>query len=365
MDLLLRLDRKFAAGAARDMALGAVGKRASREDSFADVLRGKLGPTICDHFYFPYARKIWGRDPEALSAIQARKRVSANSFGKLLRRVVKPPGGGRFFYPRRGYGQISEAYAAAAQENGAEICLESRVVGLQAPGESNRWLVDIEGEGETRRIEADYVWSTIPIPALARMIRPAPPQEVLDAAGQIEYRAMILVYLQLDTDQFTATDAHYFPEENVVFTRVSEPKNYTDLREPRGSTTLCAEVPCSVGDALWSMDDAELGGVVARDLAKVGLPLARHPIHSFTRRLRQAYPIYTRGYERPLATLDEWAATLPRFLVYGRQGLFAHDNTHHALYMAYAAVDCLRDGRFDEEHWADYRKIFTTHVVED
>ena len=35
--------------------------------------------------------------------------------------------------------------------------------------------------------------------------------------------------------------------------------------------------------------------------------------------------------------------------VFGRQGLFAHDNTHHALAMAYAAVDCLReDGTFDK-----------------
>jgi hypothetical protein len=52
-------------------------------------------------------------------------------------------------------------------------------------------------------------------------------------------------------------------------------------------------------------------------------------------------------------------------LSYGRQGLFAHDNTHHALYMANAAVECLAGGRFDAGKWADYRRIFATHVVED
>jgi hypothetical protein len=67
-----------------------------------------------------------------------------------------------------------------------------------------------------------------------------------------------------------------------------------------------------------------------------GAPVAVH-----TRRLRQAYPIYTRGYEGPFGILDQWAESLPRLLTYGRQGLFAHDNTHHALYMARAAVDCL------------------------
>ena len=49
-----------------------------------------------------------------------------------------------------------------------------------------------------------------------------------------------------------------------------------------------------------------------------------------------------------------------------RQALFAHDNTHHALFMAYSAADCLApDGSFDHARWAGFRKIFETHVVED
>jgi hypothetical protein len=56
---------------------------------------------------------------------------------------------------------------------------------------------------------------------------------------------------------------------------------------------------------------------------------------------------------------------LPALLSYGRQGLFAHDNTHHALAMAYAAVDCLEGASFDDWKWARYRREFETHVVED
>src|SRR5690606_10386317 len=95
-----------------------------RGESFASVLWSGLGPTICRDFYFPYARKMWGLEPEELSAIQARKRVGASSFGRLVRRVLsavpgmKPPGAGRYFYPRRGYGRISEAYAEKARAEG-------------------------------------------------------------------------------------------------------------------------------------------------------------------------------------------------------------------------------------------------------
>jgi len=57
---------------------------------------------------------------------------------------------------------------------------------------------------------------------------------------------------------------------------------------------------------------------------------------------------------------------IDRVLTFGRQGLFAHDNTHHALYMAYSAVDCLDESsRFNRELWQSFRRIFDGHVVED
>jgi hypothetical protein len=42
-----------------------------------------------------------------------------------------------------------------------------------------------------------------------------------------------------------------------------------------------------------------------------------------------------------------------------------HDNTHHALFMAQAAVSCLRDdGGWDQSKWMRQREVFRTHVVE-
>jgi len=136
----------------------------------------------------------------------------------------------------------------------------------------------------------------------------------------------------LDVDQFTEYDAHYFPAANIRITRLSEPKNYAALAEPRGRTTLCAELPCSPEDPWWTMSDDQLGELVAKDLATAGIPLARPPVAVQVKRLRQAYPIYTTGYEVPFGTLDHWVEQVPRLLSYGRQGLFAHDNTHHALF---------------------------------
>lgn len=361
-DLLLRLDKAFAAGAAFDMVRRGLPFGPGEGDSFASVLRAKLGPTICDHFYYPYARKLWGRQPEELAAAQAYKRVSSNSFQKLIMKVLRPPAAGFFYYPRQGFGQISRGYAEAASKAGAQILLGHSAQRLRHDGA--RWQVTAQGPNGPRELQADHVWSTLPISLVARMIEPGPPPAVLEATQRIGYRAMLLVYLELPVDQFTTTDAHYFPEENVRMTRLSEPKNYFGLPEPRGRTVLCAEIPCAIDDELWRMSDAELGKLVADDIRRVELPLPE-PTRAFARRLPQAYPIYLKGYEEPLHALDAWAGQLPGFLSYGRQGLFAHDNTHHALAMAYGATECLRDGVFDTARWAEYRKVFEGHVVED
>ncbi len=369
LDLLLRLDPGFATSTLADMAAKPF-RTSAAGDTFASVLWANLGPTICRDFYFPYAKKIWGRAPEELSGIQARRRVSAGSFGKLIRKVfsavpgLKPPGAGRFYYPRKGFGQISEAYAGAAVAAGAELRLGARVTRLAPRQGMPGWVVGTEGANGEASLEADHLWSTIPITALARAM-PDTPAAVLEAAGKISYRAMLLVYLVLDVEQFTEYDAHYFPDPKITITRLSEPKNYSVASEPRGRTVLCAELPCDADDATWRLDDAALGRLVAEDLARAGVPLAKAPVAVAVRRLRQAYPIYLNGYEQPLGVLDEWSLRLPRVLSYGRQGLFAHDNTHHALFMAYAAAECLGADGFDERRWASYREVFKTHVVED
>ncbi len=374
MDLLLRLDKGFAAGVLRDR-LRPAQIRGTGEESFASVLRASLGPTICDSFYFPYARKIWGADPEALSAIQARRRVAAGSFAKLLRKVLnavpgfRPPLAGTFFYPARGFGQVSEAYAEAAVRGGAELHLGCRVTGLEVPpSEGDPWRVHAEQGSEPTVFEGDHVWSTLPIPLLARMIGAQGghvPGAVHAAVDRIRYRSMVLVYLELDQDRFTEFDAHYFPDASVRITRLSETKNYAARTEPAGRTALCAELPTGPDEAAWSLSDGDLAALVADDLARSGIPLSRPPVAVTVRRLRQAYPIYDRGYEIPFGVVDQWVGTLPRFLTYGRQGLFAHDNTHHALAMAYAAAECFGPSGIDRDRWDTFRQEFATHVVED
>jgi protoporphyrinogen oxidase len=114
------------------------------------------------------------------------------------------------------------------------------------------------------------------------------------------------------------------------------------------------------------MREAELGQLVVDDLERTGLRVAAPIKEVVIRRLSHAYPIYRRGFEPHFRALDAYLDGFDNLLTLGRQGLFVHDNTHHALAMAWAAVECLRDdGGFDLSRWHYHRRRFESHVVED
>jgi protoporphyrinogen oxidase len=333
--------------------------RRGSADSYAGALRHSLGPTLYGALYSPYARKLWGLDGEEIDAEQARKRVSADTPLKIARRILFRRGSGQgrvFYYPRRGFGQIAEALAEAATAAGADIRL-----GAEVRKVSGATVTTAGGE----QVTGGHLLSTVPLPVLARLSQPGPPDGVLEDAGRLRFRAMVLAYVVHDGRPWTQFDAHYLPGPDTPITRVSEPANYRDSPDdPRDRTVLCCELPCDVGDPVWTASDDELGAIVTGTLAHAALPpLNVAGIH--VKRLRHVYPVYARGYAEHLRGLDTWAGTLPDVTTFGRLGLFVHDNTHHAMVMAYDVVDAVRAGRRDEPAWAAARARFATHVVED
>jgi protoporphyrinogen oxidase len=371
VDLVLRLPKRFAASLLLDTLRMAWPRARTRDESFASVLERGLGPTISNEFYFPYVRKLWGLEPSELAVTLAKRRVSGSSVAKIVRKALRqvPLLGTKqaagFYYPRRGFGSISQRFADAARQRGAAIELGASVVGIERDG-SRVTSVRYERDGVPGAAPADAVWSTLPLTGLVRMIDPAPPDAVLEAARRIRFRGMILIYMVLETPRFTEYDAHYFPELSIPISRMSEPKNYSGATEPPGRTVLCAELPADPATPEWDMTDEELGKRCCEWLEGVGLPVRAPVSKVITRRLRHAYPVYERGYEERFRVVDEWLSGLENLVTFGRQGLFAHDNTHHAFAMAYAASDCLNpDGDFDHARWAVHRRGFESHVVED
>lgn len=389
--------------------VGAVGRdvllsplRGHDDSSYASMLRASLGPTAYETLYAPYAVKLWGLPGESIDPEQARVRVSADTPGKVASRVlrasaqrwrsgsVSPAHGTAFRYPRRGFGQIVDALEDAARRAGVDIQTGKRVVAVKSlVGEASaRTRVRVD-TADGSSWQAPCVLSTLPLPVLARLARPTAPGSVLADAAALRFRAMALVYLTHERPlpderpladggplRWTRYDAHYLPAGPTPVTRISEPANYRQSADdPVDRTVLCAELPCDGGDQVWRAEPDQLASIVHEAIKQAGLPPIIGPrrrpgVH--VRRIPTAYPVYDHGFASRLARLERWAETVPGVSTLGRAGLFTHDNTHHALMMAHAAVAALRPGAaqdggldFDEHAWQVSREAFREHVVED
>nr|WP_254446045.1 FAD-dependent oxidoreductase [Ruegeria sp. HKCCD7255] len=369
---LKSLPLPFATSLIRDMVTGPLRRAPEGPATFSSVLLKGLGPTISENFYFPYVRKLWGLDPSALAVKLAERRVSGSSVSKIVMKMVRMLPGlrgettGRFFYPRKGFGQICESMADSARRNGAEIRLEEGIERVERDGNTVTAVITKDKAGVETRHESSQVLSTIPLTALLKAMHPAPPPQIVAAAEAIRFRSMILIYMVLETGQFTEYDAHYFPEISIPISRMSETKNYNNVTAPEGLTVLCAELPCDPTDPWWEMSDDELGAHFQQWLGSVDLPVNVPVRKVITRRLSHAYPVYDVDYADHFAVVDDWLESLDGLVNFGRQGLFAHDNTHHAFAMSFGIADCLgADGSFDQAKWTQYREKFSHHVVED
>ena len=358
----------FVAGTAWD-AVTRVTRKKKPVVTFEDVLLQGLGPTLCHSFYFPYARKLWGLEPNQIDQLQAQRRVAADTAGKIFVKIVATAigrtGPGRsFYYPRKGFGQISVALAEEARRLGGQITLGCGAEALRAVEDG--WQVQIKSaDGQERSCRAPLVFSTIPTSTLIRLLGAVVPADIGSTVSHLRHRGMLLVYLELAQDQFTQFDAHYFPGQDVVFSRFSEPKNYSASSLPAGKTGLCAEIPSSWQEDLWNRNNDDLIERVLLDLDNVGLAIRDHLTCAFVLRVPFVYPIYELGIREKMDAIEAFLDTLRGLIVLGRQGLFLHDNTHHTMEAAWHAAACVHGIAFDYPVWRSHRSSLRENVVED
>jgi len=369
-DCLLHLPKSFILGISLDL-LRKPFRSASPVISFADQLLQGLGPTVCNTFYFPYAQKLWGYLPEQIDVEQAKKRVSAGTISKILKKMsaflpgIRTQNSGIFYYPKEGIGQISRALAEKVQELGGRIIYDSRASGITTENGSVSSVIITQQNNEYHTHNADFVFSTIPVTQTVSLLSSEKNTPAQAAAESLTYRNMVFLYLLMDCEQWQPFDAHYFPEEGYIFSRISEGKNYNGAITPKDKTIICCEIPCQDGDTVWLADDEQLKHIVLKDFKKAAIPI-KNLSRVFSKRQANVYPVYTIGYPEKLHIIERHLKQTKGLVSLGRQGLFTHDNIHHTMMMADRAVQCFdKNGQWDTLHWDLFCEEFSGYVVED
>lgn len=265
------------------------------------LLRARLAPTVGRHVHEPCARKLFDVDPDQL----VRPRDSPSSPLDVVRRFArelrsKPT----FLYPRRGFGAIADALAEQVPvDTGRRV---NRVI-----EHHDRVIV---GLSDGRLVTASHVHATVPAWRVASWLGLHE-----DPLGPPPVRAVVLVYLVLDRRPYTTFDAHHLPDPHVLLSRLSEPTNHRDSADdPTDRTVLCAEIPCWLGDDVWTATPEALGARVSDDLVRSGLPDPRH-VAVHVERLPSVHPVLTSQSVAAQARAERALTLSKRVTVLGRE----------------------------------------------
>ncbi len=185
---------------------------------------------------------------------------------------------------------------------------------------------------------ASAVVNTLPITLLARMLDPEPPPRILEVARRLRFREVVLVTLFLDQPTVSDAACTYFPQQELEFTRVHEPRNRSAEMSPPGTTSLVVELPCFEGDAVWTREDPALVAGVVRDLDRVGLIRATAVLGSTVSRLSKAYPVYARDYRTASGTVLDHLRGFSNLATLGRGGGFFYGHVHDFITEGFATA---------------------------
>lgn len=329
----------------------------AHERSMEEAYVSQFGRTLYRRFFSDYSEKVWGAECSQLSGDWVAQRSKGMSLLTAVKDAVWQSKRSsnveslieRFMYPQFGYGRLSERLAEECLAGGGSLALNARISAIHhREGRITSMVLD-DADGRQEIVEGDQFVSSIPMPVLVRLLRPAPPASVLAAADQLKFRDLITVNLMLRRQQVTQDTWLYIHDPAIPFGRIHEPKNWSPAMVPdERNTSLVVEFFCHVGDAIWSQRDEDVCELAVQHLSgTLGLIEPHEVIGGFAIRSPHAYPTYHLGYKAPLDALKAYAASFRNLQLIGRAGAFHYDNADHAIEHGLLAARNLLGGDYD------------------
>jgi UDP-galactopyranose mutase len=304
---------------------GVVNKEDIDAKNFEEWIYSTFGNGIAKYYMIPYNRKIWKYDLSKINIDWISGRVPSPSVEEMkegatgtLKRDYGP--NAEFMYPKHGgIGALANQLS-----KGLNISTSSKVVEIK-PSETDV-KVRYEREGKTREITAEKVLSSIPMPDLVCMLHD-PPEDVVKAASSLVYNSLVCVSIGVRTPGIIDKHWLYFPEDDLIFNRISFPMNFSEHTTPGDASSILVEVTHREA----SVDLESIRDRVLEDLTKTGILEEQDEIEVCdTSAFKYAYVIYDLDHARNVGVIHNYLGSV-NVLPIGRFGEWEYFNMDKAL----------------------------------
>lgn len=318
----------------------------SEPDSYEQYIVRRFGRPTYELVFEPLAEKVWG-DPTTLHPEMARTRVPASGGLEValkllgLKKETAETNAEFFFYPRKGFGDWPLALAEKIEEYGGEILTNADITELEQV-DKKITAVKASVNGEKLTYPCDYVVSSIPLPVMGRLALGSEDTEFNRAVQGLQFRHLILVYIFINRDLVMDDQWVFFPQKDVVFSRLFEQKQMNPDLGPKGRTVITADFTAAEDSELWGASDDVLANKVIDGLVQTGFVSANEISGHHVIKRRNFYPRYDQEYAEKMTLVSNKLQKIGNLLTTGRIGMYNYNNSDH----------CADMGRFIAEHLA-------------
>ena len=297
--------------------------------NFKELSYKKYGKTLAELFLINYTEKLWGLDAENLNNKIAGDRLKGLDLSSILKtlfiknNIDQKHLDGSFYYPKNGFGSIFNSLGDYVGKE--SISLNSNVVEIHHKNNLIKNLILDNNEDS----QIKNLISTLPLNLLIKYLRPAAPKDILNISNNLKYRGLRLAIISLDLKSFSNNASIYYPQSNIPFTRIYEPKNRSIKMAPNDKTCIVVEVPCQPQDLIYNSSDDEFLDKIKYNLLKYTHIVESDIINSTSQKVPFAYPILDYEIEDKLNKLFNYLSVFTNLNLLGRSAEFKYLHTHN------------------------------------
>ncbi|MBN1823303.1 MAG: FAD-dependent oxidoreductase [Endomicrobiales bacterium] len=338
--------------------------RGEKSENFEDWVTGRFGKCIYELVFKPYAKKLWG-EPANLHVEIAERRIAAPNLLKMIKEFIFGIRRGRvinaeeFHFPKHGAAIISERLAGEHLKAGGKLRLSSEIVGIAVEG-GKIARFDVNGGESVQVNPGDILINTSPLRILKSIMTPMT-EKVRDAIDELKTKDLVLEYVIFKKGSLTKDNWIFFPEEDVLFNRMFEQKNFSPFMGPKDRTALCFEITHHRGDSVSKMSENDVFEKVIKIIEDCGIAGREDVLEHFDRRLEDVYPIYDVNYERNKEVVFGYLDSIENLYSVGRNGDFNYSGMIDCVDIGFRTAEAITNGLKASE----LRKEFRGYVVID
>ena len=362
----IRLFLRIGIGYAVSMFRGIIDRKSPK--SYEEYMLRQFGRPAYELVFEPLADKVWG-EPTSLHSNMAQTRMPPSSgldiILKLLRlkKETEQTSAEFFLYPRKGFGDWPLALSESIESHGGDVIVNVDDISLQL-NDRNITTVTASIGADTKVFPTDYVISSIPLPVIGRMLFADKDEGFNRMVADLQFRHLILVYLFVERHQVLQDHWIFFPERELIFSRIFEQKRMSEELGPPQRTAICCDFTCNEDSLLWRTDDGELAEQCMLDLEKCGFITTDEVTDFHVVRRRNFYPRYDLEYPDKLVEVNRKLQEVENLMLTGRIGMYNYNNSDHCADMGRFIAQNLAAGeppgkiwRSLEQRVANYRII--------